>query len=63
MRSFEQMGRALDRELEKPRKVAQEQVKPATCEKAAGVLRNVSASLSRLAEQIESKAAPKKNSP
>jgi hypothetical protein len=62
MSSFEEMGRALDRELERLRKVAESKVKPATCEKAAGVLRSVSASLSRLAEQIESKAAPKKSS-
>jgi len=44
------------------RTIAEDKVKPATCEKAAGVLRSVSASLSRLAEQIESKAAPKKPS-
>jgi hypothetical protein len=62
MPSFEEMGRALDRELERLRKVAESKVKPATCEKAAGVLRSVSASLARLAEQIESKAAPKKSS-
>ncbi len=62
MPNFEEMGRSLDRELERLRKVAESKVKPATCEKAAGVLRSVSASLSRLAEQIESKAAPKKSS-
>jgi hypothetical protein len=62
MPNFEEMGRTLDRELERLRKVAESKVKPATCEKAAGVLRSVSASLSRLAEQIESKAAPKKSS-
>ena len=62
MPSFEEMGRRLDRELERLRGVAKSKVKPATCEKAAGVLRSVSASLSRLAEQIESKATPKKTS-
>jgi hypothetical protein len=61
MPNFEEMGRTLDRELERLRQVAETKVKPATCEKAAGVLRSVSASLSRLAEQIESKAAPKKS--
>jgi hypothetical protein len=62
MPSFEEMGRALDRELERLREVAESKVKPATCEKAASVLRSVSASLSRLAEQIESKAGPTKSS-
>ena len=62
MPSFEEMGRALDRELERLRRVAENKVKPATCEKAAGVLRSVSASLSRLAEQIESKADTRKPS-
>jgi hypothetical protein len=59
MPSFEEMGRAIDREMERLRKVAESRVKPATCEKAAGVLRSISASLSRLAAQIESKAVPK----
>jgi hypothetical protein len=59
MPNFEEMGRSLDRELERLRKVAESKVKPATCEKAAGVLRSISASLARLAAQIESKAAPK----
>ena len=62
MPNFEEMGRTLARELERLRKVAENKVKPATCEKAAGILRSVSASLSRLAEQIESKTAPKKSS-
>lgn len=62
MPSFEEMGRRLDRELERLRRVADSRVKPATCGKAAGVLRSVSASLSRLAAQIEAKAAPKKSS-
>ena len=46
MPNFEEMGRTLDRELERLREVAESKVKPATCEKAAGVLRSVSASLS-----------------
>ncbi len=62
MPTFEQMGRTLDRELQKLRALADEKVKPATCEKAAKVLRSVSARLARLAEQFESKAAPKKSS-
>jgi hypothetical protein len=60
MPSFEELGRTLDRELERLRSVAEERVKPATCGKAARVLRSVSASLSRLAEQLESKTVPKK---
>ena len=35
MPNFEEMGRTLDRELERLRKVAESKVKPATCEKAA----------------------------
>jgi hypothetical protein len=62
MPSFEEMGRTLDRELERLRKVAESKVKPATCGKAAGILRNVSASLSRLADQLEAKGAPPKKS-
>jgi hypothetical protein len=62
MPSFEEMGRTLDRELERLRAVAESKVKPATCEKAARALRSVCASLSRLAEQIESKATAKKSS-
>ena len=60
MSTFEEMGRALDRELERLRSVAEKKVKPATCDKAASVLRSVSASLSRLAEQFEAKSAAKK---
>ena len=62
MPSFEQMGRTLDRELERLREVADKKVKPATRRKAAKALRSFSASLSRLAEQIESKNASSKTS-
>ena len=62
MANFEEMGRTLDRELQRLREVAETKVKPATYDKAAKVLRSVSESLSRLAEQIESKGAPKKSS-
>ena len=67
MPSFEEMGRTLDRELERLRELAETtgagstwsprgtKVKPATCDKAARVVRSVSESLSRLAEQIDSK--------
>ena len=62
MATFEQMGRTLDKELDRLRALAEDKVKPATCERAAKVLRSVSESLSRLAEQIASKAAAKKSS-
>ena len=61
MTTFEDIGRTLDRELERLRQAAEHAVKPATCEKAAGVLRSISASLARLAEQLASKATPKNN--
>ncbi len=61
MPSFEELGRVLDRELGRLRKVAETKVKPATRRKAARVLRSVSASLSRLAKQIESKAKAKQS--
>ena len=61
MPSFEEMGRTLDRELERLREVAETKVKPATCDKAAKVLRSVSESLSRLAAQIDSKNPAKKS--
>jgi hypothetical protein len=62
MPNFEEMGRALDRELERLRELAETKVKPATCDKAARVLRSVSESLSRLAEQIDSKKPATKSS-
>ena len=61
MPNFEEMGRTLDRELERLREVAETKVKPATCDKAAKVLRSVSESLSRLAAQIDSKNPAKKS--
>ena len=61
MPNFEEMGRTLDRELERLREVAETKVKPATCDKAAKVLRSVSESLSRLAAQINSKNPAKKS--
>jgi hypothetical protein len=62
MPNFEEIGRKLDRELERLRAVANEKVKPTTRGKAARALRSVSASLSRLADQIESSAAEKRPS-
>ena len=62
MPSFEEMGRVLDRELERLREVADKKVKPATRRKAAKALRSFSASLARLAAQIEAKKATGKKS-
>jgi hypothetical protein len=59
MNKFEEMGRELDLALERLRAVAEEKVSPATRLKAAKALRSVSGTLSRLAQDLESKAAPK----
>ena len=59
MNKFEEMGRELDRALERLREVAEQKVSPATRVKAAKALRSVSGSLARLAEDLESKTAPK----
>jgi len=55
MTKFEDMGRKLDRELERLREIAQKKISPATRIKTAKVLRAVSAKLSRLAEELELK--------
>ena len=59
MPSFEQIGRRLDRELQRLREVASNKVKPATRKKAARGVRRVATSLSRLAEDLEAKTGPK----
>lgn len=59
MNKFEEMGRELDRALERLRDVAEKKVSPATRDKAAKALRSVSGSLSKLAEDLESKNASK----
>lgn len=59
MNKFEEMGRELDRALERLHEVAKEKVSPATRDKAAKVLRNVSGTLSKLAKDLESKSGPK----
>ena len=61
MPTFEEMGRTLDRELDRLREVADKKVKPATRRKVSRALRSVSASLVRLARQIESNAKKKKS--
>ena len=59
MNKFEEMGRELDRALERLRAVAEEKISPETRGKAAKALRSVSGKLTRLAEDLESKSAPK----
>ena len=59
MNKFEEMGRELDQALERLREVAEQKVSPATRVKAAKALRTVSGRLARLAEDLESKTAPK----
>lgn len=59
MNKFEEIGRELDRALERLHDVAKEKVSPATRDKAAKALRSVSGRLSRLAEDLESTSAPK----
>ena len=59
MPSFEQIGRRLDRELQRLREIAENKVKPATRKKAAQAVRRVATSLSRLAEDLEAKTGPK----
>ena len=59
MTKFEDMGRRLDQELERLREVAERKISPATRDKAAKALRNVSERLTRLAVELESKSAPK----
>ena len=57
MAHLEEVGRKLDRELEKLRRFFETEVKPTTERKAAEVLRIASKRLSELAEEIESRAS------
>jgi len=59
MPKFEDLGRKLDRELEKLRQIAQEKLGPDKRGKAANALRSVSERLVKLAEELESKSTPK----
>ena len=58
MTRFEEMGRKLDEELERLRKIAEEKISPASRIKAAEALRSISAKLAHLAEEVESKSDP-----
>ena len=59
MEQFEKFGRQIDRELEKLQSVVEKEIKPATKRKAAGVLRQVSERLAKLAEEIEARRVEK----
>jgi hypothetical protein len=59
MTKFEDVGRKLDRELERLRRVAESKISPATRRKAAKSLRSVSETLARVAAGLESKIEPK----
>jgi vacuolar-type H+-ATPase subunit H len=55
---FEDLGRKLDRELEKLREVAEKKISPATRNKAAKSLRTVSDTLSRIAQDLDPQSQP-----
>jgi len=55
---FEDLGRKLDRELEKLREIAEKKISPATRSKAAKSLRTVSDTLTRIARDLESEPKP-----
>ena len=59
MTKFEELGRKLDRELERLRDVAEQKLGPSKCAKTAKALRSVSSRLTKLAEELESKSMPK----
>jgi len=59
MRSFEEMGRRLDREVQHLREVAKEKIKPETRKKAAKALRSASNRLASLADDIEAQTVTK----
>jgi hypothetical protein len=60
MRTFEQVGRRIDRELKKLRRFFETEVKPATEEKAVKALRMASKRLAEVAEELAARAARKK---
>jgi len=54
---LEDVGRKLDRELEKLRRFFETELRPTTERKAVEVLRTASKRLGKLAEEIESRAS------
>jgi len=61
MVNLEDVGRKLDRELEKLRRFFATELRPTTERKAAVVLRTASKRLGKLAEEIESRASRAKH--
>lgn len=59
MSRFEELGRKLDRELERLREVAEKKISPGQRDKAAKALRSVSQRLANLAQELESKSETK----
>lgn len=57
MAKFEEVGRRIDRELERLRRYLQKEVKPATQRKAARALRKASEQLADAAKELEALAA------
>jgi hypothetical protein len=57
MASFEDVGRKIDAEMERLRKLWKEDVGPETERRAAGALRKVSEKLAAAAEEIEARMA------
>jgi len=60
--TFEDLGRKLDREIERLRELAGKKISPATRLKAARSLRRMSDKLSQIAADIEAKVEPKADS-
>jgi len=61
MVNLEDVGRKLDRELEKLRRFLETELRPTTERKAVEVLRTASKRLGKLAEEIESRASRAKH--
>jgi CHASE3 domain sensor protein len=55
--TFEEAGRALDREFEKLRKFLKDEVRPETKKEAAEFLRKSAARLTKMAERLEKEKA------
>jgi hypothetical protein len=57
MANFEQVGRKLDRELEKLRRYLKKELKPVTKRKTVEALRLASKQLSKAAKELEARVA------
>ncbi len=57
MANFEQIGRKLDKELERLRRYIQKDVKPVTKRKAVQALQKASKSLAEAAKELEARVA------